>query len=45
MEGMDWFSSILLCLWNLSIQQSICSKFDGRRVLYFRQQQPKSGVG
>jgi hypothetical protein len=35
MEGMEWFSSsILLCLWNLSNQHQICSKFDDR-VLNF----------
>jgi hypothetical protein len=34
MEDRKWFSSISLCLWNLSKQHQFCPKFDGR-VLNF----------
>jgi hypothetical protein len=45
MEDMIWFNSnISLCLWNVSKQHQICSKFDDR-VLNFRQQQPKKWCG
>jgi hypothetical protein len=30
MKDMKWFSSISLCLWNLSKQHQFCPKFDGR---------------